>query len=195
MQLLVFVLGALLLAGALRLWRGLAPATLLAYFGLVLAFFARPLLTGAIQVPTDLAYQWRPWSEAAPPGLVVQNGLLSDVPLPMLPFRSLVRQRWLSFALPLWANEIGAGEPLLGNAQSAPFAPLHLLALPLPPRTALTPGNGWQLFLEVLLTHHVLAQLGGGGLGRLLGAMVFLLSPFEVSQAYYPLLVTTAFPP
>jgi hypothetical protein len=195
MQLLVFVLGALLLAGALRLWRGLAPATLLAYLGLVLAFFARPLLTSAIQVPTDLAYQWRPWSEAAPRGLVVQNGLLSDVPLQMLPFRSLVRQRWLSFALPLWANEIGTGEPLLGNAQSAPFAPLHLLALPLPPLRALTVAAAWQLYLALLLTHALLAQLGAGGLGRVLGAVVFAFSPFEVAWAYYPLGMTTAFLP
>jgi membrane protein YfhO len=195
MQLVVFVLGALLLAGALRLWRGLAPATLLAYLGLVLAFFARPLLTSAIQVPTDLAYQWRPWSEAAPRGLVVQNGLLSDVPLQMLPFRSLVRQRWLSFSLPLWANEIGTGEPLLGNAQSAPFAPLHLLALPLPPLRALTVAVAWQLYLALLLTHALLAQLGAGGLGRVLGAIVFAFSPFEIAWAYYPLGMTTAFLP
>src|ERR1700724_710409 len=184
MQLLVFVLAALLLAGALRLWRGMAPATLLAYFGLVLAFFARPLLTGAIQVPTDLAYQWRPWSEAAPPGLVVQNGLLSDVPLQMLPFRSLVRQRWLSFALPLWANEIGAGEPLLGNAQSAPFAPLHLLALPLPPLRALTVAAAWAMLLHLLLAHVLARALGAGRPGAALAAVAIGLSSYSVVWAY-----------
>lgn len=195
MQLIVFLCGAALLALALRLWRGLALPTLGAYLGLVLAFFAQPLFTSAVQVPTDLAYQWRPWSEAAPRGLVVQNGLLSDIPLQMLPFRSLVRERWLGFSLPLWAHEIGTGEPLLGNAQSAPFAPLHLLALPLPPLRALTVTVAWQLYLALLLTHALLAQLGAGGPGRVLAAIVFAFSPFAVAWAYYPLGMTTVFLP
>jgi hypothetical protein len=194
-QLLVFLIGASLLALALRLWRGLAPSTLLAYLVLVLVFFAAPLLTSAVQVPTDIAYQWRPWSEAAPQGFVVQNALLSDIPLQMLPFRSLVRERLLHFSLPLWANEIGTGEPLLGNAQSAPFAPLHLLALPLPPIRALTVAVAWQTYLALLLTHAVLAYVGARRLGCTFGAIVFAFSPFAIAWAYYPLGMTTAFLP
>jgi hypothetical protein len=195
MQLLIFVLGALLIALAVRLWRGLPWPTLLAYLGLVLVFFARPLLTRAIQVPTDIAYQWRPWNESAPRPLVVQNGLLSDIALQMLPLRSLVRERWLALSPAFWTSEVGTGEPLLGDAQSAPLAPLHLLALPLPPLRALTVAVAWQLLLALLLTHALLAALGTRPLGCVLGALVYAFSPFEVVWAYYPLGMTTAFFP
>ena len=62
-----------------------------------------PLATRSIQVPTDLVYQWRPWLETIPRGELgaPSNPLLSDIPLQMLPFRALVRERLLHGAVPL----------------------------------------------------------------------------------------------
>jgi len=99
----------------------------------------------------------------APP--VPANGLLGDVPLQIIPFRALVRDRLLRGEAPLWAGEMGTGEPLLGNAQSAPFSLLGLLALPLPAVRSLPVMAALKLFLSLLLTDGLLAALGAGRAG------------------------------
>jgi hypothetical protein len=185
-KLALFLAGAALLGGVVRAWRGLPLPALAGYALLVLGYFAQPLCTSALQVPTDIAYQWRPWSEALPLPAVPRNPLLADVPLQMLPFHSLVRQRLLAGELPLWASELGTGQPLLGNAQSAPFAPLHLMALPLPPREALTVAAAWQVLLALLLMHALLAALGAGSAGAAFGAVAYALSAFGICWAYHP---------
>ena len=65
---------ALLLIAAVRWWRrDLAWSDGLLYLALTTAFFARPLLTGAIQVPVDLAYEARPFSETVAAPVAVHN--------------------------------------------------------------------------------------------------------------------------
>jgi Bacterial membrane protein YfhO len=185
-KLTLFLAGALLLCGLVRWWRGLSFPTLAGYSLLVLGFFAAPLCTPALQVPTDIAYQWRPWSSALPAPITPRNPLLADVPLQMLPFHDLVRRRLLAGEMPLWANELGTGQPLLGNAQSAPFAPLHLMALVLPPVQALTVAVAWQVLLALLLMHALLEALGAGLAGAAFGAVAYALSVFEICWAYHP---------
>jgi Bacterial membrane protein YfhO len=185
-KLALFLAGALLLCGLVRLWRGLSLPTLAGYGLLVLGYFAVPLCTPALQVPTDIAYQWRPWSAALPAPVRPRNPLLADVPLQMLPFHDLVRKRLLAGEMPLWASELGTGQPLLGNAQSAPFAPLHLMALPLPPLQALTVAVAWQVLVALLLMHALLEALGAGRAGAAFGAVAYALSVFEICWAYHP---------
>jgi len=185
-KLALFLAGALLLCGLVRLWRGLSLPTLGAYGLLVLGFFAVPLCTPALQVPTDIAYQWRPWSAALAAPVRPRNPLLADVPLQMLPFHDLVRKRLLAGEMPLWASELGTGQPLLGNAQSAPFAPLHLMALPLAPPQALTVAVAWQVLVALLLMHALLEALGAGRAGAAFGAVAYALSVFEICWAYHP---------
>lgn len=197
---LVFAGGALLLTALVGAWQRplLSRRVALAYAGLALAFFSPALLTPAIQVPTDIAYQAKPWGSAAERGanrIVAQNPLLSDVVLQMLPFRTLVRERLLGLEAPLWAHEIGTGQPLLGNAQSSPFAPLHLLALPLPPLRAMTVAAAWQVLLGLLLTHLLARLLGACGAGAALAAVGYAFSTFAVAWCYYPLGMTAAFLP
>ena len=68
-SLAVFLAGSALLAAALRWWRPAFPRrAALAYVALTAAFFAAPLFTGALQVPTDLAYEWLPFSDLLPAG-------------------------------------------------------------------------------------------------------------------------------
>jgi hypothetical protein len=198
MALLNFLLGAALIAGAVRLWRPRVGWRAVAGYLLVtVAFFAVPLATATLQVPTDIAYLSRPWKEMVEPDLRPRNALLSDVPLQMLPFRTLVRDRLLHFppVPPLWAHEIGTGQPLLGNAQSAPYAPLHLLALGLPPLRALTVAAALQVFLALLLTHALAAALGAGRAGAAFAALGFAFSAYAVCWCYYPLGMAAAWVP
>src|SRR3954471_10208959 len=188
MGFLVFLAGGILLAALVRAWcPGLSRRAAAGYLLLTAAFFAAPLSRAALQVPTDIAYQWRPWAEQVEGRVVPQNDLLSDVPLQMLPFRTLVRERLLHGVPPLWANEVGAGQPLLGNAQSAPFAPLHLLALPLPPLLGLTVATAWQVLLGLLLLHCLMVALGAAPAGAAFSAVAYVFSTYSMVWAYYPL--------
>ncbi|MEA2694542.1 MAG: hypothetical protein QOJ16_3929 [Acidobacteriota bacterium] len=196
MVLLVFLAGGILLAALVRAWRPeLSRRAAAAYILATAAFFAAPLTTRVFQVPTDLAYQWRPWSETVEGKVRPANGLLGDVPLQMLPFHALVRQRLLHGIAPLWAHELGTGEPLLANAQSAAFAPLHLLALPLPPLSGLTVAAAWQVLLALLLMHVLLTALGAGGAGAAFAAVAYAFSAYSVVWAYHPLGMAAAWIP
>lgn len=137
MDLLAYLLGGALIAGLVRGWR---PEELSrrAAAGYVLAaglFFSVPLATPALQVSTDIVYAWAPWRGTLARQPEPANPLLADVPTQMIPFRELVRRRLLDLEPPLWAHELATGQPLLGNAQSAPFAPLHLMG-PRPGRSS-----------------------------------------------------------
>ncbi len=185
----LFLLGAVLLVTAVRWWRpALPPRAGLAYGILVAAFFAAPLFTGALQIPTDLAYHWLPWRDMVPgrPPILV-NGLQIDTLAEELPFHALVHARLRRLEAPLWSHEMGAGQPLLGNSQSSPFAPLHLLALPLPAARALTVTAAWEMLLALLLMHALLLRLGAGGAGAAFGAVAVALSTYMTVWAYDPL--------
>lgn len=163
------------------------------------AFFAIPLATPALQVGSDIPYVWRPWSETVPAGSHrphrPQNPLLGDVPLQLLPYRTVVRERLLRLEAPLWVHEVGTGAPLLGNAYSAPFSPLHLLALPLPPARSMTVVTAWQTLLALLLTHGLLLALGARPAGAALAAVSYAFSAFLVVWAYHPQAMTAAWLP
>ncbi|MEA2559814.1 MAG: hypothetical protein QOH06_1318 [Acidobacteriota bacterium] len=196
MDVLVFLLGSALIAALVRWWR--PEVSRLAAAGYVLAaglFFAVPLATPAVQVHTDIAYTWAPWRETLPAQPEPGNPLMADIPTQMIPFRELVRRRLLSLELPLWAHELATGQPLLGNAQSAPFAPLHLMALPLPTVRALTVAVAWQVLLALLLTHALARALGAGELGAAFAAVAFSFSTFVICWAYHPIGMTVTWVP
>lgn len=86
--------------------------------------------------------------------------------------------------MPLWSHELGAGQPFLGNGQSAPFAPLHLLALPLPPLAGLSVSAAWQVLLHLLLAHCLARALGAGRLGSAFAAVSIGLSSHAVAWVY-----------
>jgi hypothetical protein len=198
MDLLLYLAGGVLLVALVRSWRREPSWRIAAGYLLAVAlFFAVPLTTRAFQVPTDIAYHWRPWVEMIPrPELEPpRNDLLSDIPLQMLPFRTLVRGRLLRGEIPLWAHETGTGQPLAGNAQSAPLAPLHLMALARPPLRALTVAVAWQVLLGLLLMHALLRALGAGAVGSVFGAAAFAFSLYAICWAYHPLGMTTMWVP
>lgn len=196
LQPVLFLLGAALLVAAVRWWRPEVPWRAgTAHAILVAAFFAVPLFTGALQIPTDLAYRWLPWRDTLERRPAVDNPLQVDVLFEQLPFHTLVRKRLLALEAPLWSHEMGAGQPLLANAQSSPFAPLHLMALPLPAARALTVTIAWQTLLALLLMHALLARLGAGNMGAAFGAVSFALSTYMTAWAYHPLAMAAAWIP
>jgi hypothetical protein len=187
MSFLVYLGGGALVGALVRWWRPRPGWRWIAGYWLAAgAFFAAPLTTSALQVPTDIVYDWRPWQEMVEGPVTPANGLLSDVPLQTIPFRALVRDRLLRFEAPLWAAEMGTGQPLLGNAQSAPFSPLALLALPLPPVRSVAVAAALKLFLSLLLTDALLAALGAGRAGAAFAAIAFSFSVFSICWAYHP---------
>lgn len=188
MDLLLFLVGGALLAAAVRWWRPEVSRRAAAGYVLVAGlFFSMALATTALQVPADIAYIWFPWAETVEETVVPKNPVLGDIPSQMIPFRELVRRRLLNLEVPLWAHEMGTGQPLLGNAQSAPFAPLHLPALLLPTVRALTVAVAWQVVLALLLTHALARALGAGGKGAAFAAVAFAFSTFEIPWAYHPI--------
>jgi hypothetical protein len=197
MSILVFAVGGALLAALVRWWR---PAmgwwVLAAYLALAGVFFSVPPGSGALRVPTDIAYLWRPWAEREAVGAQgPRNDILSDPVLQMLPMRQLVRERLLHGEAPLWAHGLATGQPLLGNAQSAPLSPLQLLALPLPPLRAMPVVMAWHLFLALALAHALLLALGGGRTGALFSALAFGFSTYSIAWACHPIGMAAAWVP
>jgi hypothetical protein len=187
MSFLVYLGGGALAGALVRWWRPWPSWAWIAGYWLAAgAFFAAPLTTSALQVPTDIAYGERPWQEMVEGPVSPANGLLSDVPLQMIPFRALVRDRLLRAEAPLWAGELGTGQPLLANAQSAPFSPLALLTLPLPPVRSVAVAAALKLFLSLLLTDALLATLGAGRAGAAFAAVAFSFSVFSICWAFHP---------
>lgn len=184
----LFLGGAGLLVALTRLWvprlrvRAAAGYVLLAF-----VLFAPALLTPRSQVPLDYVYRVSPWADTLERTAQPRNPVLTDVVLQMLPFRHLVRERLLDGTVPLWSHELGTGQPLLANAQSAPFAPLHLMALPLPPVRAMTVSAAWQVLVALLGMHLLMLELGVTRRGAVLAALAYSLSTFSFVWLYYPL--------
>jgi len=183
----VYLAGALLFVWLVRRWRPDPSFPLaLGYVALVAALFAPVVFGGRWQTPTDLAYLSSPWKDTLPQPVPVHNRLLSDGVFQMLPFRALVRERLLHGELPLWAPELGTGQPLLANGQSAPFAPLSLLALPLPAVAQQNVLGPWRVLLALLLMHALLGALGAGRAASAFGAIAFALTPFTIAWLNHP---------
>jgi hypothetical protein len=181
----LFFAGCALLAAAVRWWHPAFPRrAALGYVALTAAFFASPLFTRALQVPVDLAYEWLPFSDVVPAEDKPRNFFSADTLLEQLPFHTLVRRRLLAGEAPLWSHEMGTGQALLGNGQSAPFAPLHALALPLAPARALSVAGAWQILLGLLSVHALLLWLGARPWGAALGAIGAGLSTYAVAWIY-----------
>jgi len=196
MDLLLYLAGSALIAALVRWWRPEVPLrTAAGYVLLAGLFFAVPLATPALQVPTDIAYTWMPWGGTLPGRIEPANPLLNDIPTQMIPFRELVRRRLLGLEVPLWAHEMGTGQPLLGNAQSAPFAPLHLMALPVPTLRALTLAVAWQILLALLLMYALARALGAGEWGAAFAAVAYAFSTFLIPWAYHPIGMSVAWVP
>ena len=162
----------------------LAAAMLLA---LALGMHRGTLLSDAIR---GNFWPWAP--EVGRPSLSPSASALSDPVWQFVPWAELARAELRAGRLPLWNPHQEAGQPLLGNGQSALGSPLlwPTLALPLFP--------GWNLSLLLRL---VVAAAGGWALARddgrsraaaLLAAAVCSLSGPFVAWLEHPQTLTAA---
>ncbi|HUS14545.1 MAG TPA: YfhO family protein, partial [Chloroflexia bacterium] len=150
-------------------------------------FLAPAIFTGRILSPAALLYQYAPWFEAAPPGGIPTNGLLSDSVLQFEPWLTFAAQRLHGGALPLWNPNNLLGAPFIGNMQSAVFSPLnwpyylwpdaHLLVL-----------RAWLKLLIVALGMYLLARQVGrvGPIAASVAALTFALGAFMTAWLLYP---------
>jgi hypothetical protein len=187
MSLLTYLAGGALVAVLVRWWlRRPVWGWIAGYWIVAGMFFVAPFTSSWLQVPTDIAYRLLPWKEMSARPVTPGNELLSDVLVQTLPVRTLVRERLMRGAAPLWAHEMATGQPLLGNAQSAPFSPVGLIALALPAVDALPVEAALRLFLSLLLTDGLLTALGAGRAGAVFAAVAFTFSVFSICWAYHP---------
>ena len=173
-------------AARLVSWAGaLLAAGLLA--GLSLGMHRGLLLSDGIR-----GHFW-PWAPSAGrPSLTASAAALSDPVWQFVPWIELARSELRAGRLPLWNPHQEAGQPLLGNAQSALCSPLLWPALALP----LFPGWNLSLLLRLLVS-----AAGGWALARecgrtrvaaLLAALVCSLSGPFVAWLEHPQTLTAA---
>jgi len=100
----------------------------------------RALLTGGVYAPLDIAFANEPLTSVADRAGVTHaiDPSSSDVYAQFIPWHAATRYAIAHGQWPLWNPFENAGGPLAGAAQSAPYHPIHILALLLPLGSALT---------------------------------------------------------
>lgn len=186
---LLLLAGAALLVSLFRYWFGSEVSCRVAggYLLIVVLAHGRPLATDELEYPGDIAYRVAPWAGASAPRPRPTNPLLTDVTEILLPFRALAQQRLLAGEIPLWSHELGVGQPLLANGQSAVLSPFHLFTLPLPVTRAISLTSALALLLSLLGAHLLARELGCSRTGAFLAALAIGLSTFGIAWRYYPL--------
>ena len=159
---------AVVVGGVLRMHRGLLLSDgIRGHFWPWAPSIGRPVLTPAASALSDPVWQFVPWIE-------------------------LARSELRAGRVPLWTPHQEAGQPLLGNAQSALGSPLLWPALALP----LFPGWNLSLLLRILVS-----AAGGWALARdcgrtrvaaLLAAIVCSLSGPFIAWLEHPQTLTAA---
>ncbi|HKO59407.1 MAG TPA: hypothetical protein VJ276_26300, partial [Thermoanaerobaculia bacterium] len=157
MAALLYLLAAAATVALLRLRPLVAAALVL----LPLLVTGRAILTGNVYAPVDIAMTAEPLASiAAEVGIAsVANPGLSDVYAQFIPWRDAVRFAVRHGQWPLWNSFELCGDPLAGAVQSAPYHPIHLLALLLPLADDLTFTATAILFLAALAMFLFLREL------------------------------------
>ncbi len=174
-------------AGTHRRW----PAGVTAMLPAVVVAVILPLLlvaglsaAGRVLSADDHLYVHAAWARPdAPPQ---HNPHLSDPALHFAALRARAVDALAHGHAPLWNPDIFAGAPLLGDAQSAPFAVPTLLRLLLPSALAQNLGVAWVLAWTALGTALLLRRLGAGPWGTATGAAAALTGPFVVVWLLHP---------
>jgi hypothetical protein len=149
------------------------PRWALLLAALALAPILPALRPGSVYGPFDTNVPHRPWATREDFGYRTQGGPLNDVTLQFVPWQTEARRQMLAGRVPLLNPHAGAGQPLLGNGQSAPFSLVSLLALPFDPREAQALRAFLKLLLALLGTFLAARQLGCGPASSLLAAVAY----------------------
>jgi hypothetical protein len=187
------VIPGLLLVLALRRWFAPLPWGIVACaFALTLAFV--PAFSKDVPLPLDEVLRGYPYRGIV--GAVTpRNPLTNDTVKQILPWMQVAREELLSGRVPLWNRYHFSGYPLLGNGQSAPFAPLFLATLFVPLPGQLVAMAGLKIFLSLIFGWLFLRNEGLSSAAALFGSAVFAFSVFQTVYLYYPMTTVTSLLP
>jgi hypothetical protein len=115
------------------------------------------------------------------------NRLLTDVACQMEPWMHLAGSEWRAGRVPLWNPYAGCGAPLLANAQSGVFNPIHFIYFLTDSPYAWVAMAIVKLFIAGIGAFLFARSLGLGRLGRWFAGLVFPFSGFTVVWLQYPM--------
>ena len=126
-----------------------------------------------------------------PPG-PWRGAWLADVAHQIVPWSAAVRRTWAEGSLPLRNRWSGCGAPLDGNGQSAPYSPITLAAMLLPPLSALSFQGALRFFLCLLGMWLWLTELAVSRRTAVFGAVSFGFSMAMTAWILFPMTAAIA---
>jgi hypothetical protein len=105
--------------------------------------------------------------------------------LQFVPWRALVNDALRECHLPLWTPLLGMGAPLMANLQSATFYPPNLLALILPPETAVSVLAVLHLSFAGVGMARLARHIGLSDFGAALAGLAFGLSGYLTARLWF----------
>ncbi|MDP9360524.1 MAG: YfhO family protein [Acidobacteriota bacterium] len=147
-------------------------------------FTGRALLTNRVYGGYDILFLAQPFNDyAAEYGFkTAHNWYLLDHVLQMAPWQHQVRKSFAQHEWPLWNPTMLSGDILAAGMQAAPYNPLNLVAMLLPPDLAPTFDAAMVFFLAALLTYAFARELECSEGAALIAAAGFTLSS---AMAFY----------
>lgn len=164
------------------------------FYLLVLLFLFKPLTGPYDSVPSDIPLGLYPWVGEFQQR-DAQNPEINDVILQLVPWVHQVRESWKHLEVPLWNTAAGAGYPLLGNGQSAPFSPFRLLALPLALGQSMTLEASLKLLVALSGAYLYMRRRRYSDGAAILTAVSFTFCTFQIVWLHFPLATVSVFLP
>ncbi|HEV8436289.1 MAG TPA: hypothetical protein VGR95_22970, partial [Thermoanaerobaculia bacterium] len=154
-----------------------AAVAVLALLPLLLT--GQALLHGGVYGAIDLAYMSEPLASVAESAGIthVVNPVNSDVYTEFIPWHAAVRDAIRHRQWPLWDRFSACGTVLAGAVQSAPYHPLHLIALLLPLPSALTFLAATLFLIAAVSMFLFVRPMVASELPALLAAAIWMLAP------------------
>lgn len=185
------VLPSLLVAVAVRRWfERVSWRMVFLLLALSLLFIARGVFTRNMPVPLDEVVRGYPYR-----GLFgevqAKNDLTNDTVKQILPWMQTAREELFHGRAPLWNPYLFCGYPLLGNGQSAPFAPIFLATLFVPLPKQLVAMAGVKLFVALLFGFLFIKREETSDAAALFGSSVFAFAIINNCFLYYPMTAVT----
>jgi hypothetical protein len=172
-----FIAGAI--GVALRRFARATPFAIAVLVLLPLLLSGQALLTGGVYGAIDLAYTSEPLASVAESAGVthVVNPIASDIYTEFIPWHAAVRDAIRHHQWPLWDPFALCGTALAGAVQSAPYHPLHLIALVLPLPAALTFIATALFFIAAVSMFLFVRPLVSSDEPALVAAAIWMLAP------------------
>lgn len=181
---------------ARRLLEMLGPLVLFLLLSAV--FLWRPIVTGQVFLPTDLAYKhdyvWI--DQDLPAGTrIAQNHVVADVSDYFYPYVTYTIERLRSGNFPLWNPYILTGTPFFASGQPAVLDPVNLVAFTAGPLDYWIWAAWLRLAILGYTTYGFMRALGRNATAGIAAGVVFMLCGFVVVWLNYAVSWSVVFMP